>query len=396
MKSIILTIGLLVIYNISLISQCTNCNNSGSSSLINSSVVGSDNIASGSNSFAGGSGTSALGAQSFSFGFNSYSSNNYSITIGTLDTASGVGGIVLGTNSRAGGTQSLAIGNFVQSMGHYSMVIGSGFQLTKKLKNLNAESLMIGFNSTLPTLSVSTSEDYTHTGKVGIGNIVNELGGMDIQAKLHLRADESEIAAMLIEPYSWAGGSGGKSISENGAYLFLGNSDHSVGATSDLGLLFNSESNYIFGDGNVGAGVDDPKTKLHVNGDIMFENDFDGMIMKSPDGQCWKGNMSNEGELVFISIDCESLSGISNKEEDSQVFIYPNPASDKITVEYTGDQQSVRLKLYTINNALISTHKIYHGDNTITVNDISSQMIIATIIDIKGKIVSSEKIIIHK
>ncbi len=352
---------------------------------LNSSAIGTSTIANGSNSFAAGYFSSAIGQRSISLGTYCESGNTEAISIGSY--------------AISGADGSFTLGRLVETSSNASqaMVIGMGVSQNYKLVNSMVNSLAIGFNSTKPTLFVSQAPSnvgYTLTGKVSIGNISDANGYYFPQAKLHLRADESEIAAMLIEPYNWAGGSGGKSISENGAYLFLGNSNHSVGATSDLGLLFNSESNYIFGEGNIGAGVDDPKTKLHVNGDIMFENDFDGMIMKSPDGQCWKGNMSNEGELVFISIDCESLSGMSNKEEKTQIFIYPNPASNQITVEYTGDQQSVRLTLNTINNALISTHKIYQGDNTIAINGISSQMIIATIFDTKGNVVSSKKIMI--
>ena len=390
-----LLIGLFLAINIVGYSQCVDCYSTTTSGSY-SSALGSYTIASGSNSFAGGLGTSALGNQSFSFGFNSYSSSNYSITIGTSDTASGVGGIVLGTNSRAGGTQSLAIGNFVQSMGHYSMVIGSGFEPTKKLRNINSESLMIGFGSMLPTLSVSASEGSALTGKVGIGNIVNELGGMDIQAKLHIKADEEEIAAVLIEPYNWNNAKkiSSRDISVNGAYLFLGNTNHNIGATADLGLLFNSESNYIFNEGNIGMGVEEPKTKLHVNGDILLENDFDGIIMKSPNGQCWKGNITDDGELTFINVDCENFSGVSETQDHSQIFIYPNPASNKITLEYTGNKTNLRMELRSLNSTLISTHKIQQGENTIKLNDISSQIILASIFDTDGKMIVTEKIMV--
>ncbi len=218
-----------------------------------------------------------------------------SSTIGRYNTSLGTGSVIIGINSQTGdlASNSIAMGSYVKTIAGLSFVIGHGINSSYMLENNMNRTLMVGFNSNLPTFFVSRSIGLNTTGKIAIGNVVNEEGFMDPQTKLHLRADESEIAAMLIEPYSWAEGSGGGgsitgnkgevSVYENGAYLFLGNSNHGIGAVSDLGLLFNSESNYIFGEGKVGINTSDPDYTLHVNGDINFTGSLyeDGELFKT-------------------------------------------------------------------------------------------------------------------
>ena len=121
---------------------------------------------------------------------------------------------------------------------------------------------MIGFNSTKPTLFVSTSPSnlqYDLTGKVGIGNMTNP------QAKLHIRADQGEAAAVFIEPYSWSSGAQ--------AHLLLGNSNHGITADYRGGLVFRTQAAYLFNDGNVGIGTgleNLPETKLDVVGTVKM------------------------------------------------------------------------------------------------------------------------------
>ena len=57
--------------------------------------------------------------------------------------------------------------------------------------------------------------------------------------------------------------------------------------------------------GNVGIGTIDPRARLHLpNGDIYLENPNNGVIMTSPNGQCWRMTVSDEGQPVFSSVAC--------------------------------------------------------------------------------------------
>ena len=49
----------------------------------------------------------------------------------------------------------------------------------------------------------------------------------------------------------------------------------------------------------------EPDIQLEIeNGDIYLSDISRGVIMKSPDGQCWRGTLDNTGQLSFVVITC--------------------------------------------------------------------------------------------
>ena len=57
--------------------------------------------------------------------------------------------------------------------------------------------------------------------------------------------------------------------------------------------------------GNIGIGTKNPKTKLQVtNGDVYVENADKGIILKSPNGNCWRVTIGNDGNFIRTSITC--------------------------------------------------------------------------------------------
>ena len=57
--------------------------------------------------------------------------------------------------------------------------------------------------------------------------------------------------------------------------------------------------------GDVGIDTTFPKSKLHVSdGDIYIDDATKGVIMKSPNGQCWRMTVDNSGQPVFTFITC--------------------------------------------------------------------------------------------
>jgi hypothetical protein len=66
------------------------------------------------------------------------------------------------------------------------------------------------------------------------------------------------------------------------------------GATNNIGIGMNNVTN-----------AEQPKSKLHVfNGDVNIDQIGSGIIMKSPNGQCWRVTIDNTGNLVRTAITC--------------------------------------------------------------------------------------------
>ena len=215
------------------------------------SQIGNSTIASGNSSFAAGQFTEALGISSISLGDNSIADGHYSISLGQ-SCFSGSQSYSIGQNAKAKGQQSFAIGRYVETAttSLNSYIIGSGSSAFIMQNNIS-NSLMIGFNSSVPTFFIGPSDTYNSIGKVGIGTT-------------------------------------------------------------------------------------NPVARLQVaDGDIFIQDINKGIIMKSPDGSCWRGTMNNSGQLDFEKLDdCENLLTQTHESVSPiTVSIFPNPASDFIEIK---------------------------------------------------------------
>lgn len=269
---------------------------------------------SGTNASAIGTSTKAIGNSPFASGFYSEATANYTTALGFYSFATQSG--------------SVSIGNTVKANAQNSFIIGSGGPYYEGLflENNMTHSFMVGFRSTKPTFFVSDSRFttglYNETGRVAIGNVVNENGQMDPQAKLHLRADDGEDAAVFIEPNNWGAG--------EEAGLALGNLYHGVTAKSSIGLQFHTQMYYTFNDGNVGINTTKPTYNLHVEGST-FTQQFtlfneqnpprEGFVLVSDEGGNahwndpaelghWKVNPNNGADLYFPEVGAEGNVGI--------------------------------------------------------------------------------------
>ncbi|RLD91138.1 MAG: hypothetical protein DRJ09_01990 [Bacteroidetes bacterium] len=212
--------------------QCVSCYENNVNFSANASAVGQHNTATGQASFAMGNESITLGASSGAFGI----------------------------NSEAYAAAGFAIGRRIKSAATSAIILGTGYNFTDYLINGTYNSLMIGFNSTAPTLFVSesTTTNSAHkdrTGRIGIGNVTEPL------AKLHIKADDNENAEIYLQAHVW----NGSAVSS----IFIGNKNHGISANGNTGLVFSSEKNYIFGKGNVGIGVEVPQAKLQVDGTVL-------------------------------------------------------------------------------------------------------------------------------
>ena len=91
-----------------------------------------------------------------------------SIAIGYSTHSGGIHSMAFGNQINNTGIYSMAIGNYLSTNAANAFVIGSGINLGSPLHNPTTSSLMVGFNSTAPTLFVGASNGGSTTGNVGI------------------------------------------------------------------------------------------------------------------------------------------------------------------------------------------------------------------------------------
>jgi hypothetical protein len=61
----------------------------------------------------------------------------------------------------------------------------------------------------------------------------------------------------------------------------------------------------IEANGNVGIGTRTPKAKIEVaEGDVYVSDATKGIILKSPNGNCWRVTVDNIGNFVRTAIIC--------------------------------------------------------------------------------------------
>ena len=379
--------------------SCVSCNNNVIDTTKNASAIGSENISTGLNSFASGFQSEATGDYSFAFGDSAIAKGLYSIALGPHAVSNEWYSAAIGRNCFANGgafafgeqniaqaETSFLFGRFLKSMGGGSVTIGHGAGIGDDyLVNSKAYCLMVGFNSSVPTLYVGSSSGYGNTGEIGIGNMI------DPQAKLHILGDDAlfneENASLFIQ-------SAGNYFS----YLWLGDKDHTIKAKSGSDFIFSTnDENFIFENGNIGVGAEDPIAKLQVkNGDIFIEDIDRGIVMKSPDGNCWRGTLNNNGSLHFVQVNCDDLLTDSDGHStgiSKRAGIYPNPAGDKVFVSIDRELTGYILEIVDINGNILFSEVLANNESYIDLSTYQTGVYLFNIKDSAGKISESYKIV---
>ena len=162
-----------------------------------SAAMGRSTTASGSCSTAMGSHTTASGNYSTAMGYGTTASEAYSTAMGIWTSASGSSSTAMGSRATATGDYSTAMGFYTTASGDYStaigqyvtagpavntIAIGKGLGDGSRLVNNIANSLMVGFGSTDPTLFVSGSS-------VGIGTTTPSWFKLYVNGPLAVNSD---------------------------------------------------------------------------------------------------------------------------------------------------------------------------------------------------------------
>lgn len=242
-------------------------------------------------------------------------SGNYSATLGIGCEATGSYSFASGFYAKANASSTLAMGKYVRARATNAIVIGTGSNNTdtKALVNGIPNSLMIGFNSSVPTFFVSNSSGFNTTGKIGIGCVTSP------QSKLHIKSDANEDAGIILEPTDNA----------NKAYFQIYDANHRISVDKDKGMSLVSMNDKMTIDAkNIAMNA-----KVSINASSLFADGYEYALAVS-------GGILTTEVLVkevtewydFVFDDNYKLTSLSELEKfiDSNGHLPDIPSEDEI------------------------------------------------------------------
>ena len=223
----------------------------------------------------------SAGANSLVIGYNDTISNGCtnSFIAGAHNRVNGINSFAIGGMAKTFGDGSISLGYFIKSQNDYNAVIGWGLQgnnanPSKFLVNDYQNTLMIGFHSIKPTLTIGPSpNDYPQgdtvckTGRIAIGDVPLP----DIAAKLHIRSDYEEDAGIILEP---------KDLATANTFIQMRDEDHGIMVDNEGEMTVHSMDGQNLGSlvlqGRVGINITNESETyvLAVNGGILTDEVF--------------------------------------------------------------------------------------------------------------------------
>lgn len=170
----------------------------------------------------------------------------------------------------------------------------------------------------------------------------------------------------------------------------------------------NTYAGYFEGKGyfseNVGVGVKKPSSKLEVaDGDIYISDIDKGIIMKSPDGNCWRGVLDNFGQLTFSMIDCPESqpSGTTNFENENRdngvrsLKVFPNPSEKVLNITVDGYESLTLLySIFDMSGKKIKTASCSNSSN-VDIGSLLPGVYLIKVSDEEGIFIANEKITVR-
>lgn len=271
------------------------------SAIFGTVIGGASNTASGDTSTAMGLSNTASGAVSTALGASNTASARAAVAMGQNNTASGISAFAMGQGVTASGASSIGIGNNITSgsaantvaigqnvnaRATNAIVIGSGLSSGSRLNNDTANSLMVGFGSTLPTLFVGPGTGADSRGKVGIGTSAPT-------SRLTIRAEDNLPANSVLNVTNNSGTSA-LFITNDRRVGIGGSTNPAASGTQKARLHIQGMTNGVFGTGRpvtfalvVDNAVGDPLLRVRDDGRMQLRTasaDFSGLTSRGSIG----------------------------------------------------------------------------------------------------------------
>ncbi|MCI5056877.1 MAG: hypothetical protein MRY83_12255, partial [Flavobacteriales bacterium] len=321
------------------------------------------------------------GDYSAAFGYNTTASGVKSFATGGLAKASGDYSIALGESLDIAGENTVGIGKNLKTTEDYAMIIGRGFDGTE-ITNNQDNSLMIGFNSDVPTMIVTADPTggVGTIGNVGIGNAAPNYR-LDVTGTAHV--DALNINGQYSLPTS--NGTTNQFLRGDGTWQTPPSGLTSTGTANYIPKFTNPsaiENSLIYDDGtNIGIGLTSPDATLHLQAlgaNIKIENLNGTPALNLYHNGAYAAGQSlgdiaferqNSGgtDIVFSSISGHVSDHSSSSEDGYITFstIAAGTSSEKMRIENDGKigigTTNIKNKLHVFGGASGVTGSTYSG-----------------------------------
>lgn len=169
--------------------------------------------------------------------------------------------------------------------------------------------------------------------------------------------------------------------------------------TTATGSDYYSERMRLSENGYLGIGTTNPGAKVQVaEGDVYISDINYGIVMKSPDGNCWRGVLDNMGHLDFSQCACPEAdtTNIPSGSDDTgeNAAIYPNPAGNTTTIEILDpDITEATYSIHDMKGKMKLNGTITGTSKQVDISDMEPGMYAVQIVDMEGNILSSKKFV---
>lgn len=193
----------------------------------------------------------------------------------------------------------------------------------------------------------------------------------------------------------------GMIYSNNGGFKFPDGTIQTTASISSESQWNSNSSGEIYTLDKVGIGTSEPKAKVEIkDGDIFISDINKGIIMKSPDGNCWRGTLDNSGNLKFSQINCTDLSepvdtttGENIISVEGEINIIPNPFNNSITFSSKDmDITTAKAIIYNVNGKLIKKIDLIK-DQVVSTADLPKGHYLVQVLDKNENIICSKKLV---
>jgi hypothetical protein len=205
-------------------------------------AIGNGAVASGTSTIAiGNSVTSSGGAfgGSVALGYYTTAAGSYSTAIGANAYTNSSQSMAFGRYANASAQNAMAVGQLVTSLGTSSITLGSGNSTDALINNLES-AMMLGMNSTVPTVTLTPSLASRSPGKVGIGTTAPgamlTVNSSDVAGSLLIH-NTTGSAHLFVNGSSGAIGIGNATLSITSAITINGNTTYTA-PTSNAEVCF--------------------------------------------------------------------------------------------------------------------------------------------------------------